>query len=120
MQFAFETDDAANKFFEIVVWALETYFGHSEAEAMSLVNDYYLHNADWRDVSAYHHEGVYPTAARAHYFEFLKGDEAGFYSWKLREGHWHPPREVYEYFREHYFENDAPLIAELWKRKPDN
>jgi hypothetical protein len=115
MQFAFEIDDSTAKLFEIVVWALKKFFGHSEETAVKLLSDYYLDNANWRDKYAYHHEGVYPSATRVHYFQYLKGDDAGFDAWKVKEGHWHPPREVYEYFREHYYENDAPLIAELWK-----
>ena len=53
------------------------------------------------------------------YFEFLKGDGAGLDDWRREEGHWATPGEFLEYFRDHYFENDAPLIAELWKRRPD-
>ena len=118
MQFAFKTDADTTKLFEIVVEALKQYFGHSEAAAVGLINDYYLHSAFRLEDDWYHHAGAYGTAARVHYFEFLKGDAAGLDDWTRREGHWNTPPEFLEYFRDHYFENDRPLIAELWKPKP--
>ena len=45
MKFAFKTDPDTTKLFEIVVEALKQYFGHSEAAAVGLINDYYLHSA---------------------------------------------------------------------------
>jgi|SRR6185295_6798383 len=118
MEFAFTTDEDTAKLFEIVVEGLKRYFGHSEAEAISLVNDFYLHSPYRLEDDWYHHDGAYGTAARIHYYGFLNGEDGGLDNWRRKEGYWNIPDEFMEYFRDHYYENDRPLIAELWKPKP--
>jgi len=118
MQFEFTTDKETEKLFEIVVEGLKRYFGHSETEAIALVNDFYLHSPYRLEDDWYHHDGAYATAARVHYYGFLNGADGGLDTWRKKEGYWDIPDEFMEYFRDHYYENDRPLIAELWKPKP--
>lgn len=106
MEFAFTTDRETKKLFEVVVEGLKRYFGHSEVEAIRLVNDFYLHSPHRLEDDWYHHEGPYGTAARIHYYGFLHED-GDFDSWRRKEGYVNPPAEFMEYFSDHYFENDA-------------
>lgn len=104
MIFDFTTDTDTHVFFEIVVYFMKSYFSHSEATAIEMLNQYYEIWKEIRDSDFYHHRGAYEIASRIHYMMALKGDEVYFMECAREHGHWDLSRKANKYFYKHYFD----------------
>lgn len=96
---------------EISLYFLNTYFGHNIDKGSELMKSFFDNRSNRYDEDLIHHESSYRVSAAIHYYEFLKGENSGFGEWMRTNGHFKPPREAFEYFRENYFDiyRDNPL-----------
>lgn len=99
MNFNFETDEDTVLLFEMVVWCLVKYFGHTEETSVGLVNDFCNKaKSRWED-DFYHHETPFRVAARIHYVSFMKGNNSEFADWVLTSKWGKPPQEAIDYYK---------------------
>ena len=105
MEFDFTTDEDTKLLLEIAVWCLSEYFGHSEDEAVHLVNAFYDKFKDLWEDSFYHHEMPFRVAARMHYVIHLGGKNSEFSEWIIGTEWNQAPREAIEYFQQRFFDS---------------
>ncbi|MBD2302122.1 hypothetical protein [Nostoc sp. FACHB-190] len=105
MNFSFQTDADTVRLFQIVVWCLKKYFFYTDDLAVEFINSYYKKNLNIHDDDFYHHEMPFRVALRVHYFEVLQVEANKFQDWVREYDYNYTPREVIDYFQQHYFVN---------------
>ncbi len=104
-------DSETLRVLEISLHFLETYFGHDIDKGTELMKSFFDNHGDRYDEDLIHNQSSYRLSATIHYYECLKGENSGYGEWMRTNGHFDPPAEAFEYFRENYFDiyRDNPM-----------
>ena len=100
-------DPDTRRILEIAHHFLMTEFGHEEAGASELLERLLEQHGSVFDEDFIHYESSFGVAAAAHYFGTLGGTPATLRSWRRETGISGTPARALEYFRRHYFRNNA-------------
>lgn len=92
---------------EISLHFLDTYFGHNTDKGLELMKSFFDNHGDRFNEDNIHHQSSYRLSAIIHYYEFLKGENAGLGEWLRTNNHFQATGEAMEYFREKYFRTSS-------------
>lgn len=97
-----ELDEDTRRLLQIAEHFLGVYFGHDEASAHRLTEEFITSSG--LDADFVHHEGAYRVAAAIHYLQALGGERNKLGHWLPEGGFNRVPAEAMEYFNVHYFD----------------